>query len=405
MGCLGAWRSSGRGWWCTMFDRFGSSFGRGLALFSFCFLGPGGRRLWRGVGRGGGVTYIPKLYFANPWESGYDDDISFLVGLYVCFYLSSLLARGVFLRRKVGGLGEWSGRSAGKVYKIKYHHTMTSLGVTSSNGLHHRSLRVSPPCTPPPYPPTAHPLYTHIPRATARVPGTMSTTSFSTLYPHLLHTFTPPLSPAYTCSSPHPPPPTLQPDPTLTPLITSLSLHPTLESALHLLNSDLPSAHFLLRKMQSPPATESMYLHAILHKLEGDLSNAKAWYCDVSSSDVARFIGGSERRHSGQITFLGADEDDAGKWASGKAEEVGREGERAGRGEAEARAGWGEGLGMRDVKEELRRAVEWCSGRFGTGRWEDARVACVRPDERICRIGGNMVTGDGSKTDPGVETY
>lgn len=42
----------------------------------------------------------------------------------------------------------------------------------------------------------------------------------------------------------------------LTARISELQLHPTLEAALHLLNADLASAHFLVRHMQGPPAVE-----------------------------------------------------------------------------------------------------------------------------------------------------
>ena len=59
--------------------------------------------------------------------------------------------------------------------------------------------------------------------------------------------------------------------------IAALSLHPTLEAALHILNRDLPSAHFLVRHMQAEPAFEGMFLHGILHRVEGDYDNARAW--------------------------------------------------------------------------------------------------------------------------------
>ena len=65
--------------------------------------------------------------------------------------------------------------------------------------------------------------------------------------------------------------------PKSTPSIAALSLHPTLETALHILNGDLPAAHFLVRHMQAEPAFEGMYLHGILHRVEGDYENAKAW--------------------------------------------------------------------------------------------------------------------------------
>jgi hypothetical protein len=72
--------------------------------------------------------------------------------------------------------------------------------------------------------------------------------------------------------------------------ISNLSLHPVLESLLHILNLDLPSAHFLLRHMQAAPAYEAMYLHGILHRIEGDLDNTRAWYRDVQDSDVFRAV-------------------------------------------------------------------------------------------------------------------
>ena len=72
--------------------------------------------------------------------------------------------------------------------------------------------------------------------------------------------------------------------------ISSLSLHPVLESTLHLLNMDLPSAHFLLRHMQAAPADEAMYLHGILHRIEGDLDNTRAWYGDVKTSKAFTWV-------------------------------------------------------------------------------------------------------------------
>ena len=75
-------------------------------------------------------------------------------------------------------------------------------------------------------------------------------------------------------------------DPSLTDVISSLYLHPTIEIAFHILNNDLPSAHFLVRHMETAPAYEAMYLHGILHRIEGDYENARAWYKDSRSSDV-----------------------------------------------------------------------------------------------------------------------
>ncbi|KAI4246445.1 MAG: hypothetical protein LQ352_006388, partial [Teloschistes flavicans] len=101
--------------------------------------------------------------------------------------------------------------------------------------------------------------------------------TFTSLHTHLL-TYSPPLLPP---GKPH--------SRVLTSSISALSLHPTLETALHILNTDLPSAHFLVRHMQSPPAYEGMFLHGILHRIEGDYDNARAWYSNVADSDVFKF--------------------------------------------------------------------------------------------------------------------
>jgi hypothetical protein len=94
------------------------------------------------------------------------------------------------------------------------------------------------------------------------------------------------------------PPPPSAPSQSLTHAISSLSFHPSVETALHLLNDDLVSAHFLVRHMQAAPQFESMMLHGILHRIEGDYENARAWYRDVKDSDVFRTVwgdGGSEK--------------------------------------------------------------------------------------------------------------
>ncbi|KAL7005927.1 hypothetical protein EMMF5_004468 [Cystobasidiomycetes sp. EMM_F5] len=66
--------------------------------------------------------------------------------------------------------------------------------------------------------------------------------------------------------------------------------HPLLESALHLMNDDLFSAHFLLRKMQEDEWGK--WLHACLHLAEGDLEkNAKLWYDQIEPSVLSHFWG------------------------------------------------------------------------------------------------------------------
>lgn len=59
--------------------------------------------------------------------------------------------------------------------------------------------------------------------------------------------------------------------------------------------------------MQAAPATEAMYIHGILHRIEGDLDNTRAWYGDVKSSEVF------------QSVWTGMDSEDGGRPPSVKA--------------------------------------------------------------------------------------
>ncbi|RPA99788.1 hypothetical protein L873DRAFT_1827897 [Choiromyces venosus 120613-1] len=156
-----------------------------------------------------------------------------------------------------------------------------------------------------------------------------------------------------TCQTPTPPPP-------FTNQISSLHLHSALEAALHILNYDLPSVHFLLRKMQSLPAEEGMFLHEVLHRIEGDYDNAQAWYKDVSDTEIMEEVWG-------------------GKGEGGKGEELeGGEFERL----------------EKKSRREIEEIVGWCVGRFGTGVWRDGTVACVESSEKVKKAGQAQVTGD-----------
>ncbi len=192
------------------------------------------------------------------------------------------------------------------------------------------------------------------PSTSASPPTTSNPPTFDTLYAGL-QTHPAPLLPRGRAR-----------DPQLTAAISSLSLHPALETALHLLNLDLPSAHFLVRHMQAAPAYEGMYLHGILHRIEGDYDNARAWYGDVADSDVFRKV-----------------------WRSGD------EG-RAFVGRVEAWKKRGEGDG-KELEEESRRelgaVVDWCVERFGKGEWRDASSVWVQPREDIKKTGEEMVSG------------
>ncbi|KAI4266568.1 MAG: hypothetical protein LQ337_008750 [Flavoplaca oasis] len=179
--------------------------------------------------------------------------------------------------------------------------------------------------------------------------------TFSDLYDHLLTLPSPLLPPGKSTS------------PELTASISALSLHPTLEVAFHILNNDLPSAHFLVRHMQSPPAYEGMFLHGILHRVEGDYDNARAWYDNVSDSDVFKHTWPGGKGNA--LDFVA------------RVEKLKKE-----------RDGDEKGLGMESL-EEIKKVVEWCKQKFGEQRMDDATEAWVKPDEGNRKMAEDMVSG------------
>lgn len=191
-------------------------------------------------------------------------------------------------------------------------------------------------------------------------PNPNTTTTFPALYTHILATTPPPLLPPSNPTSP-----------TLTARISSLSLHPTLEAALHILNHDLPSAHFLVRHMQAPPAHEGMFLHGILHRVEGDYDNARAWYGDVAGSEVFKEVWGGENGGEEEArAFIGRVEGFVKKKEGGNKEGLEKE-------------------SLREIKA----VVEFCRRKFGEGEVLDASEAWVRPGEETRKMGEDMVSG------------
>ncbi|KAF8863845.1 hypothetical protein BDZ45DRAFT_670076 [Acephala macrosclerotiorum] len=156
--------------------------------------------------------------------------------------------------------------------------------------------------------------------------------------------------------------------------ISAQSLHPILESALHILNLDLPSAHFLLRHMQAGPAFEAMYLHGILHQIEGDIDNARAWYMDVKEADVFKAAWDRKGGLGVAMNFLG------------RVEEL-KEGVRKGQEEDGDTSAREESLG------ELKAVLDFCKTKFGTGKVDDAIGKWVGMSAKNRDIAEKMVTG------------
>jgi hypothetical protein len=189
--------------------------------------------------------------------------------------------------------------------------------------------------------------------------------------------------------------------PELTAVISSLQLHPTIETVLHMANSDLPSAHFLVRHMQAPPAVEGMLLHGILHRAEGDMPNARAWISDVKDAcegyrpkkrdegeklDEAVFAQtkGGAKGGTTMLEFVygGAD-------PNGLVDDV-----QACRSKKQSQRGEGEEEGLeRRARAELQSILEWCKAKFGAREWRDASKAWVKNSEEISEISAGMVSG------------
>lgn len=168
------------------------------------------------------------------------------------------------------------------------------------------------------------------------------------------------------------PPPASSPSKTEAHVISSLLVHPSLEAAFHILNDDLPSAHFLVRHMQAAPQYESMFLHGILHRIEGDYDNTRAWYNDVRDSEVFRSVWGSNGLE--------------------KAKQFVREIEIL-RKEKKGRCDESDFRRLQqESKREIKDVIVFCEDKFGTDRIEDASLIWVQ-DEKSKSNGSNMVIG------------
>ena len=119
--------------------------------------------------------------------------------------------------------------------------------------------------------------------------------------------------------------------------------------------------------MQAAPAYEGMFLHGILHRIEGDYDNARAWYHNVCESAVF-----------GQVW---KDGEEQAKGFIGRVERFVQE-----------KNGDREELEGESVRE-IKAVVEFCREKFGEGEVRDARGAWVQPSEDHRRMGEEMVTG------------
>ena len=69
--------------------------------------------------------------------------------------------------------------------------------------------------------------------------------------------------------------------------IDNLDSSDLIKSGLHLLNDDLYSSHKLSQNILSK---EGSYLHAIMHRREGDYSNSKYWYSQIDNHPIWKLM-------------------------------------------------------------------------------------------------------------------
>lgn len=123
--------------------------------------------------------------------------------------------------------------------------------------------------------------------------------------------------------------------------------------------------------MQAAPQYESMMLHGILHRIEGDYENARAWYRDVKDSEVFRVVwgeGGIDKAMNfvGRIDILRKE---------AKHEDI------------------SEVHRLQDKsKREIKTVLEFCEKKFGTQMVDDASAIWVQ-DEKSSAKGSDMVVG------------
>lgn len=175
---------------------------------------------------------------------------------------------------------------------------------------------------------------------------------------------------------------------------------------MHILNADLASAHFLVRHMQAAPALEGMYIHGLLHRVEGDYDNARAWYADVCEAECFTSFWGdvphdpNTNTNEDGASIRKAQDDgyfhiftpsgEKGKKVPAQLsarqflDEIERL-KRHGKGDKEALE--------RTSRAEIEALLKWCEDKFGTGRVEDATKVWVQSDEEHRKIGQKMVSG------------
>jgi hypothetical protein len=134
--------------------------------------------------------------------------------------------------------------------------------------------------------------------------------------------------------------------------------------------------------MQSGPAYEGMYLHGILHRIEGDYDNARAWYSDVKRAEVYSGLWGREGVDWKEWKKAGGDKDQGQTFL----DDVQSFKERSKSSD--------EAMLQGNSRRELEHVISYCIEKFGLEKWEDASEAWTKHSEDIRKIGEDQVSGD-----------
>lgn len=123
-------------------------------------------------------------------------------------------------------------------------------------------------------------------------------------------------------------------------------------------------------------------MHGILHRIEGDYDNARAWYSNVSDWEgFKKFWGSTDSpgeengqklpRQKSARDFLGSIEKRSGK------------------------GGDREGLEplQSESRAELESLLDWCLEKFGTTMHKDATKDWVAPSDELKQMGIDQVSG------------
>lgn len=124
-----------------------------------------------------------------------------------------------------------------------------------------------------------------------------------------------------------------------------------------------------------------MFLHGVLHRIEGDYPNARAWYSDVSDTEIMENVWGNLR------------EGVEGGKAFGFIYDVEKLDERVKKGERNATVEKEQQKLEQESRRELAMIIDYCRHNIGLGEWVDARSAYVGNSEKIQQAGQDQITG------------